>query len=113
MTPLKYQTLTPDRGRTGSRRSEPSSRTVLMGEQPNPSRLLRWEDTMSRHRCRVFSPITWSIRLYLHPLVFLKERVGVSVLALDLENSIPLLGMSRYGVMTENIFRQTSHGIIH
>ena len=27
---------TPDRDRTVSRRSEPSSRTALMGEQPNP-----------------------------------------------------------------------------
>ncbi len=34
--PLKYPTPTPDRDRTVSRRSEPSSRTALMGEQPNP-----------------------------------------------------------------------------
>ena len=34
--PLKYLTPTPDRDRTVSRRSEPSSRTALMGEQPNP-----------------------------------------------------------------------------
>jgi hypothetical protein len=35
---------------TVSRRSEPSSRTALMGEQPNPSHLLQREDATSRHR---------------------------------------------------------------
>jgi len=34
--PLKIPTPTADRDRPGSRRSEPSSRTTLMGEQPNP-----------------------------------------------------------------------------
>ena len=34
--PLKYPPPAPDRDRTVSRRSEPSSRTALMGEQPNP-----------------------------------------------------------------------------
>jgi len=33
-----------------SRRSEPSSRTALMGEQPNPWDLLQPQDAMSRHR---------------------------------------------------------------
>ena len=31
-------------------RSEPSSRTALMGEQPNPWELLHPQDAMSRHR---------------------------------------------------------------
>ncbi len=35
---------------TVSRRSEPSSRTTLIGEQPNPWELLRPQDVMSRHR---------------------------------------------------------------
>ena len=39
-----------DRDRTVSRRSEPSSRTALMGEQPNPWDLLQPQDAMSRHR---------------------------------------------------------------
>jgi len=39
--PLKYLTPAPDRDRTVSRRSEPSSRTALMGEQPNPWDLLQ------------------------------------------------------------------------
>src|SRR5678810_1421939 len=34
--PLKSPAPTPDRDRTVSRRSEPSSRTALIGEQPNP-----------------------------------------------------------------------------
>ena len=36
--------------RTVSRRSEPSSRTALIGEQPNPWELLHPQDAMSRHR---------------------------------------------------------------
>ena len=48
--PLKYPTLVADRDRTVSRRSEPSSRTALIGEQPNPWDLLQPQDAMSRHR---------------------------------------------------------------
>ncbi len=48
--PLKYPTPMTDRDRTVSRRSEPSSRTALIGEQPNPWDLLQPQDAMSRHR---------------------------------------------------------------
>ena len=48
--PLKFQTSTVDRDRTVLRRSEPSSRTALIGEQPNPWELLHPQDAMSRHR---------------------------------------------------------------
>ena len=48
--PLRYPAPAPDRDRTVSRRSEPSSRTALMGEQPNPWDLLQPQDAMSRHR---------------------------------------------------------------
>ena len=48
--PLKFQTPTADRDRTVSRRSKPSSRTTLIGEQPNPWDLLQPQDVMSRHR---------------------------------------------------------------
>ena len=48
--PLKYPTPTADRDQTVSRRSEPSSRTTLIGEQPNPWDLLQPQDVMSRHR---------------------------------------------------------------
>src|SRR5882762_11989719 len=46
----KSQTPTADRDRTVSRRSEPSSRTSLNGEQPYPWDLLQPQDEMSRHR---------------------------------------------------------------
>ena len=48
--PLKYPTPTKDKDRTVLRRSEPSSRTTLIGEQPNPWDLLQPQDVMSRHR---------------------------------------------------------------
>ena len=48
--PLNSPTPTTDRDRTVSRRSEPSSRTALIGEQPNPWDLLQPQDAMSRHR---------------------------------------------------------------
>lgn len=48
--PLKYLAPTTDRDRTVSRRSEPSSRASLMGEQPNPWDLLQPQDETSRHR---------------------------------------------------------------
>ena len=48
--PLKFLAPTTDRDRTVSRRSEPSSRASLMGEQPNPWDRLQPQDAMSRHR---------------------------------------------------------------
>ena len=48
--PLRFPALITDRDRTVSRRSEPSSRTALIGEQPNPWDLLQPQDAMSRHR---------------------------------------------------------------
>jgi hypothetical protein len=48
--PFKLPTPTTDRDQTVSRRFEPSSRTTLMGEQPNPWKVLPLQDVMSRHR---------------------------------------------------------------
>ena len=48
--PFKYPTPTMDRDRTVSRRSEPSSRATLIGEQPNPWDLLQPQDVTSPHR---------------------------------------------------------------
>src|SRR5438270_10019619 len=48
--PLNSPTPTADRDRTVSRRSKPSSRTTLNGEQPYPWDLLQPQDVMSRHR---------------------------------------------------------------
>ena len=59
-TALPTSTRIADRDRTVSRRSEPSSRTTLIGEQPNPWDLLQPQDVMSRHRgakhCRRYEP---------------------------------------------------------
>src|SRR5207237_5561683 len=48
--PLKSPARAADRDRTVSRRSKPSSRTALMGEQPNHWDLLQPQDATSRHR---------------------------------------------------------------
>src|SRR2546421_4234742 len=50
MTLLNLPTPTTDRDRTVSRRSEPSSRAALMGEQPNPWDQPQPQDATSRHR---------------------------------------------------------------
>ena len=49
-TLLKSPTPMADRDRTVSRRSKPSSRTTLNGEQPYPWDRLQPQDVMSRHR---------------------------------------------------------------
>src|SRR6267378_3664852 len=48
--PLNFLAPITDRDRTVLRRSEPSSRATLMGEQPNPWDLLQPQDVTSRHR---------------------------------------------------------------
>jgi hypothetical protein len=47
---FRFLTAASDRDRTVSRRSKPSSRTALMGEQPNPWDRLQPQDATSRHR---------------------------------------------------------------
>ena len=59
--PLKSPTPTADRDRTVSRRSKPSSRTTLIGEQPNPWDLLQPQDVMSRHRGAKQLPSIWTL----------------------------------------------------
>src|SRR5438105_91573 len=70
--PLNSPTPTADRDRTVSRRSEPSSRAALMGEQPNPWDLLQPQDATSRHRgakpgrrCGLLGPISLLSPAYL------------------------------------------------
>ena len=48
--PFKSLSPATDRDRTVSRRSEPSSRATLIGEQPNPWDFLQPQDVTSRHR---------------------------------------------------------------
>ena len=47
---FKSPTPAADMDQTVSRRFEPSSRTALIGEQPNPWDLLQPQDAKSRHR---------------------------------------------------------------
>ena len=47
---LKTPPPTVGRDQPGSRRSEPSSRTALIGEQPNPWDRLQPQEAMGRHR---------------------------------------------------------------
>jgi hypothetical protein len=47
---FNFLTFAADRDRTVSQRSKPSSRTTLIGEQPNPWNLLQLQVVMSRHR---------------------------------------------------------------
>src|ERR1700755_849450 len=63
--PRKTPTRAADRDRTVSRRSKPSSRAALMGEQPNPWDLLQPPDAPRPHRgakpgrpCGLFAPIS-------------------------------------------------------
>ncbi len=65
MTDLNILALILDMDRTVLRRSEPSSRTTFMGEQPNPWDLLQPQDVMSRHpgakpsrRCELLEKIS-------------------------------------------------------
>ena len=50
MRPRKFRTRTADKDQTVSGGFEPSSRTTLIGEQPNPWELLHPQEVMSRHR---------------------------------------------------------------
>ena len=75
--PLKSRTPTADRDRTVSRRSEPNSRTTLIGEQPNPWDLLQPQDVMSRHRgaklCRRYGLLGKISLLSLEYLLFVER----------------------------------------
>src|SRR5487761_507878 len=73
-TLLKSPAPTADRDRTVSRRSKPSSRTALMGEQPNPWDRLQPQDATSRHR--TFSAVSSSAD-YIFTLLESKRGVGV------------------------------------
>jgi hypothetical protein len=93
-TLLKSPTPTADRDRTVSRRSEPRSRTALMGEQPNPWDLLQPQDATIRHRgakpprrCGVCAHA--QSRLYLH-LFRDAQRVMVAI-DLPLPAALPSL----------------------
>src|SRR3954451_16508960 len=109
-TPLNSPTPTADRDRTVSRRSEPSSRTALMGEQPNPWDRLQPQDATSRHR--TFSAVSSSAD-YIFTLLDESEGSALCTSHKFAHCSSCHRGLShsRYGV---NFSRETtSHGIAH
>ena len=65
--------------RTVSRRSEPNSRTALIGEQPNPWNLLQLQDAMSRHRTW-FHIFMWRRLYLLLTLDFSRSRLNRDVI---------------------------------
>ena len=76
---LNLPTPTADRDRTVSRRSEPSSRTALTGEQPDPWDLLQPQDAVSRHRKPRYITRGWTIPSPLLKIEIFKEgcrRIG-------------------------------------
>ena len=108
-TPLNSPAPTLDRDRTVSQRSEPSSRTALMGEQPNPWEVLPPQDATSRHRA--ISAVTGGAD-YLSTL-FGCRRMRVP--ASDSDHRFVPAGLrspshrsderiSRYGVMSGNLY---------
>src|SRR5437763_17090377 len=93
-----------DRDRTVSRRSEPSSRTALTGEQPDPWDLLQPQDATSRHRA--YSAVTGGAD-YISTLP--DQRRGGGVLwrlkiALASETPPWPEGLSRYGVTCGSLY---------
>src|ERR1700704_3570172 len=108
---LKTPTRAADRDRTVSRRSKPSSRTALMGEQPNPWDRLQPQDATSRHR--TFSAVSSSAD-YIFTLLDPSEGsacCGSHKFAVQARTATVAIGHSRYGV---NLSRKTtSHGIAH
>src|SRR2546429_6636809 len=107
---LKSLTPTADRDRTVSRRSKPSSRTALMGEQPNPWDRLQPQDATSRHR--TFSAVPSSAD-YLFTLPYpARGRRVVAAINLRIARTATVAKRhSRYGV---NFSRETtSHGVAH
>ena len=91
--------------RTVSQRSEPSSRTALMGEQPNPWEVLPPQDATSRHRA--ISVVTDGAD-YLSTLLRLRargRRLMATLICLRLRSVIAISPsrsrwISRYGVMS-------------
>src|SRR3989344_9136393 len=109
-TLLKNQRLQQIGDQPVSRRSEPSSRTTLNGEQPYPWDLLQPRDVVSRHR--IFSQlllIVWTISSSFSHFC----KLGVGVLARIMIRTLFDLGhrKSLYGVNFSLARKTTSHGI--
>ena len=99
MTPLKNPRLQQIGDQPVSRRSEPSSRNFLNGEQPYPWDLLQPRDKLSRHRCCIFLQL-----LAGSDYIFTLLIKGDGVLAFQLWKAPALFELSLYGVTT-NLYR--------
>ena len=96
--PVRLPAPITDRDRTVSRRSEPSSRATLIGEQPNPWDLLQPQDVTSRHRggtagslCPTFVPARLVCLTVKRPCaIALRARLPTALRA-PLEASVTLL----------------------
>src|SRR5213593_4596053 len=116
-TPLNSPARTLDRDRTVSQRSEPSSRTALMGEQPNPWEVLPPQDATSRHRA--ISAVTGGAD-YLSTVLFRatgRRLIAATESPPQRQTVIsPLLieRISRYRVtsLSSSLARRTSHGVV-
>ncbi len=117
---LKSPTPTADRDRTVSRRSEPRSRTALMGEQPNPWDQLQPQDATIRHRaclhpCPMAQTISSPCPIYsFEGLAYdsgyrfapiLRQQRAISPFANGMDQSL----QGHDGML---VIRQTSHGIV-
>src|SRR5207249_8719888 len=112
-TPLNSPARTLDRDRTVSQRSEPSSRTALMGEQPNPWEVLPPQDATSRHRA--ISVVTDGAD-YLSTLLRLRAR-GRRLMATLISSSPKrdrhlTISFEMDQSLRGHVFRQTSHGVV-
>src|SRR6266571_998735 len=114
---LKSPARAADRDRTVSRRSKPSSRTALMGEQPNPWDRLQPQDATSRHRT---FPAVSSGADYISTLLDQRARGRRVVTVIDLHvastatvaNATVVTGSLAEAIVHRwSRFRQTSHGI--
>src|ERR1700730_11491684 len=106
-TPLNSPARTLDRDRTVSQRSEPSSRTALMCEQPNPFEGLPPQDATSRHRA--ISVVTDGAD-YLSTLLRLGARGRRLITLIDCffeaeRHLTALRRISRYRVMSQGTCR--------
>ncbi len=82
--------------KSGPERFEPSSRIILIGEQPNPWELLHPQDMMGRHRCQFVSNY-FEDRTISSPFRFSKG-VGVLAILLLRESLTHIQVRSLYGV---------------
>src|SRR5438477_2500465 len=109
-TPLNSPARTLDRDRTVSQRSEPSSRTALMGEQPNPWEVLPPQDATSRHRA--ISVVTDGADYLSTLLVKARGRRLMTLIDCFVRSGATSHHSSVDQSLQGHVLRQTSHGVV-